>query len=91
VCLVREGEDARQDQHRAPQRLSKFLLRHGRRYRGREEELDAEVHDLDQEAGSFFDQPALEATLLDYVHEVDPMDERIQRLEKAISEAIQKA
>jgi hypothetical protein len=38
-----------------------------------------------------FDQPALEAKLLDYVHEVDHMAERIQRLEKAITEAIQKA
>ena len=37
-----------------------------------------------------FDQPALEATLLDYVHEVEHMAERIQRLEKAIAEAIQK-
>ena len=38
-----------------------------------------------------FDQPALEATLLDYVHEVDHAGERIQRLEKAINEAILKA
>lgn len=29
--LVRAREDARQDQHRARHRLSKFLLRHGRR------------------------------------------------------------
>jgi transposase len=38
-----------------------------------------------------FEQPALEVTLLDYVHEVDHMAVRIQRLEKAIVEAIQKA
>ena len=37
-----------------------------------------------------FEQPALEATLLDYVHEIDHMAERIQRLEKAITEAIHK-
>jgi transposase len=37
-----------------------------------------------------FDQPALEATLLDYVHEVDHAGERILRLEKSITEAIQK-
>jgi len=37
-----------------------------------------------------FDQPAQEATLLDYVHEVEHMTERIQRLEKAITEAVQK-
>jgi transposase len=29
--LVRAREDAKQDQHRARHRLSKFLLRHGRR------------------------------------------------------------
>jgi len=29
--LVRAREDARQDQHRARQRLGKFLLRHGQR------------------------------------------------------------
>jgi transposase len=38
-----------------------------------------------------FDPPAQEATLLDYVHEVEHMAERIERLEKAIGEAIEKA
>jgi len=38
-----------------------------------------------------FEQEALEATLLDYVHEVDHMAERIQLLDKAIEEAIEKA
>ncbi len=38
-----------------------------------------------------FDQPALQATLLGYVHELDHMAERIERLEKAFGEAIQKA
>lgn len=37
------------------------------------------------------DQPALEATLLDYVHEVDHAAERMQRLEQAIAKAIQSA
>ncbi len=36
-----------------------------------------------------FDQSALETTLLDYVHEVEHMAERIERLEKAITQAIQ--
>src|SRR5246127_195393 len=89
--LVRAREDARQDQHRARHRLSKFLLRHGRRPPAEVKKswtlkyltwIKEQVH---------FDQPALEATLLDYVHEVDHMAERLQRLEKAITEAIQKA
>src|SRR5579872_6412252 len=89
--LVRAREDARQDQHRARHRLSKFLLRHGRRPPEEVKKswtlkymtwIKEQVH---------FDPPALEATLLDYVHEVDHMAERIQRLEKAITEAIQTA
>ena len=89
--LVRAHEDARQDQHRARQRLSKFLLRYGRRPPAEVKKswtlkyltwIKEQVH---------FDQPALEATLLAYVHEVDHMAERLQPLEKAISDAIQKA
>jgi hypothetical protein len=38
-----------------------------------------------------FDQPALEATLSDYMHEVDHAGQRIQRLEKAIDEAVSTA
>jgi uncharacterized protein Yka (UPF0111/DUF47 family) len=36
-----------------------------------------------------FDQPALEATLEDYVREVEHASERITRLEKSILEAVQ--
>jgi transposase len=89
--LVRTREDARQDQHRARHRLSKFLLRHDRR-----PPEDVKKHWTLKymtwiQEHVHFDQPALEATLLDYVHEVEHMAERIQRLEKAITEAIQKA
>ena len=38
-----------------------------------------------------FDQPALEATLLDYLHEVEHVATRIVKLEKAIDEAVQTA
>lgn len=89
--LVRTREDAKQDQHRARQRLSKFLLRHGRRPPETVKKswtlkymtwIKEQVH---------FEQPALEATLIDYVHEVDHMAERILRLENAIAEAIRTA
>lgn len=89
--LVRAREDARQDQHRARHRLSKFLLRHGRRppegikkgwTRKYMTWIKEQVH---------FDQPALQATLLDYVHEVEHLAERIERLEKAMAEAVEKA
>src|SRR6266849_7214909 len=89
--LVRAREAAKQDQLRARHRLGKFLLRHGRRPPEDVKKhwtlkymtwIQEQVH---------FDQPALEVTLLDYVHEVEHMAERILRLEKAIAEAIQKA
>src|SRR4051795_2406846 len=38
-----------------------------------------------------FEQPALEATLVNYVHEVHHAGERIARLEQAIDEAIANA
>lgn len=89
--LVRTREDAKQDQLRARHRLNKFLLRHGQRPPEAVKKswtvkymtwIKEQVH---------FDQPAQEATLLDYVHEVDHQAERIQRLEKSIDVAIEKA
>jgi transposase len=85
--LVRTREDAKQDQTRARHRLGKFLLRHGKRPETTMkswtvtymEWLERQVH---------FDQPALEATFLDYVHEVSHQAERIVELEKAIDRAI---
>jgi transposase len=85
--LVRAREDAKQDQLRARQRLGKFLLRHGKRPEGSMkvwtgkymEWLQRKVH---------FEIAALEATFLDYVHEVSHQAERITELEKAIDTAI---
>src|SRR6202049_2084440 len=88
--LVRAREAAKQDELRARHRLSKFLLRHGRRspmgvkawtmkYL---EWVKREVH---------FEQKAQEATMLDYLHEVEHMDDRIRRLEQAIEEAVKLA
>jgi transposase len=85
--LVRAREAAKKDQLRARHRLSKFLLRHGRRpptgvqlwtlkYR---EWVKREVR---------FEQPAQEVTLLDYVHEVDHAAARIVRLDLAIEETV---
>jgi transposase len=88
--LVRAREAAKKDQLRARHRLSKFLLRHGRRppmgvkpwtmkYL---EWVKREVH---------FEQLAQEATLLDYVHEVEHVGARIARLDSAIEEAVKLA
>ena len=87
--LVRSREAAKKDQLKARHRLGKFLLRHGRRPEGLKawtkpylEWIKTHVH---------FDQPALEATLADYLEEVDHVAARILRLETAIDEAVQKA
>jgi transposase len=85
--VVRAREAAKKDELRARHRLSKFLLRHGRRpamgvkawtmkYL---EWVKREVH---------FEQMAQEATLLDYLHEVEHAGARIARLDGAITEAV---
>jgi len=86
-ALVRARLAAKKDQLRARHRLSKFFLRHGHRppagvtawtiaYMSWAKKLQ-------------FDQPAQQATLEDYVHEVEHARERIVRLERAIDEAIE--
>jgi transposase len=88
--LVRARETAQQDQLRARHRLSKFLLRHSRRApagikawtQKHEQWIKEQVH---------FEQPAQEYTLLDYLHEVEHMGDRIRRLELAIEEAVKLA
>ena len=89
--LVRAREDARQDQLRARHRLNKFLLRHGQRPPVHMKKSWTQKHLAWIRTNVHFQEPALEATLLDYVHEVDHMAERIDRLEKAIDIAIEKA
>jgi transposase len=87
--LVRAQEAAKQDQLRARHRLSKFLLRMGQRPAVGMKAWTApylawvrQVH---------FTQVAREATMLDYLHEVDHMSERVRRLEQAITEAVKLA
>jgi transposase len=87
--LVRAREAAKQDQLRARHRLSKFLLRMGQRPAAGIKAWTApymawvlQVH---------FTQVAREATMLDYLHEVDHVGERVKRLEQAITEAVKLA
>jgi len=87
--LVRAREAAKKDQLKARHRLGKFLLRHGKRPEGMKawtkqylEWIGSHVH---------FEQPALEATLQDYLDEVKHVADRIVRLEKAIDEAVREA
>jgi len=68
--------------------LSKFLLRHGRRSptgtRAWTQRYLAWVHQA-----VHFAQAAQEATLLDYLHEVDHAAARLERLERTITEVVQ--
>jgi transposase len=89
--LVRAREDAKQDGQRARQRLGKFLLRHGRQAPADIKEKWTAKYMTWLHDHVHFEQPALEATLADYVHEVHHAGERIGRLEQAIDEAIANA
>ena len=88
--LVRAREAAKKDQLRARHRLGKFLLRQGQRRPARMKPWTA-GHVAWVKSAVHFAHAAQEATLLDYVHEVDHVASRLQRLERAIDEAVQTA
>lgn len=88
--LVRAREAAKADQLRARHRLSKFLLRHGRRpprgiRRWTQKYLQWVRRDVK------FDRFGQQATLQDYLEEVDHAAERIRRLELHIDDAVEEA
>jgi transposase len=86
--LVRARLAAKKDQLKARHRLSKFLLRHGRRAPAGVKAWTA-AYLVWVKRSVHFDQPAQEATLADYLHEVEHAQERILRLEHAIDDAIE--
>src|ERR1700756_1888057 len=86
--LVRTREDARQDQQRARHRLGKFLLRHGCRPPEDVKRNWTNKHMDWIKRQVRFDQPALQAAFLDYVHEVEHAADRLARLEKAIDDVV---
>jgi transposase len=88
--LVRAREAAKQDQLRHRHQLSKFLLRHGQRPVEAGPAWSAKYLNWIK-VHVRFEQPALEATLADYLHEVEHAAERIVRLEQAIEEAVGQA
>jgi transposase len=88
--LVRAREAAKQDQLRHRHQLGKFLLRHGKRPADAGPAWSAKYLNWIK-VHVRFDQPALEATLADYLHEVEHAAERILRLEQCIEEAVAQA
>src|SRR5262249_45555603 len=85
--LVRAREAAKKDQLRARHRLGKFLLRTGRRPPSTMKAW-TQQH-LRWVKTVHYDHAAQEATLQDYLHEVDHVADRIARLERAIDDAVQ--
>jgi transposase len=87
--LVRAREAAKKDQLRARHRLGKFLLRQGRRP---PTAMNAwtQTH-LTWVKTVHFEHAAQEATLLDYLHEVEHQADRIARLERTIDDAVKTA
>jgi len=88
---VRTREDARQDQQRARQRLGKFLLRHGAQPPADIKKKWTAKYMTWMHDHVHFEQPALQAAVTDYVHEVQHAGERIARLEEAIDKAVASA
>ena len=88
--LVRAREAAKKDQLRARHRLGKFLLRQGRRpTEGMRPWTQRHLAWIKQAV--HFEQAAQEATLLDYLQEVEHVATRLERLERAIDDAIASA
>ncbi len=88
--LVRAREAAKKDQTRARHRLSKFLLRHGRRP-GEGVRAWTQKHWQWVQSQVQFAPVAQQVVLVDYRHEVEHCGARLQRLEKAIQQAVQEA
>src|SRR2546422_1265430 len=87
--LLRAREAAKSDQLRARHRLGKFLLRHGRRPpEGVKPWTQRHRRWLD---ALHFELAAQQATLADYLYEVDHAVTRLERLEAALDEAGQAA
>jgi transposase len=86
--LVRARLAAKRDQLRARHRLSKFLLRHGRRApEGTRAWSEKYLQWVRTQVR--FEHHAQQVTLADYVHEVDHAAQRISRLERSIDETIE--
>jgi len=86
--LVRARWAAKRDQLRARHRLSKFLLRQGRRApEGTNAWTDKHLQWIRSQV--HFAYPPQQVTLEDYLHEVDHAAARIERLEHSIDAAIE--
>jgi transposase len=84
--LERSREDAKRAERTARHQLSKFLLRHGRRYEGKTAWTG--MH-LDWVRGQVFDHEAHNRVLVEYVQAVDNATAGVARLTKDIVDLIE--
>jgi transposase len=84
--LVRAREAAKKDQLRARNRLTKFLLRAGRRPSDGIKPWTSDYREW--LCTLVFEHAARQATMIDYLGEVDHMADRVRRLERAIDDAV---
>lgn len=87
--LVRAREAAKRDQLRARHRVTKFLLRQGRRAPAGVTAWSKQYRLWLQQQS--FEQAAQQATLEDYLHELEHQSARVARLERSIDTAVELA
>jgi transposase len=86
--LVRAREDAVEDVRRKRHQLSKFLLRHGHRYHDGEQWTQGHSRWM---SGIEFENEALKAVYEEYTVALNQVEERVERLTRAIQEIAQTA
>jgi transposase len=84
--LERSRDDAKRAERTSRHQLSKFLLRHGRRYEGKTAWTG--MH-LDWARGQAFAHEALNRVLVDYVQAVENATARVDRLTQDIAELVE--
>ena len=84
--LERSRDDAKNAERTARHQLSKFLLRHGRRYEGKTAWTLAHLTWIRSQV---FDHEAHNRVLVDYVHAVESGTARVERLTKDIVDLVE--
>jgi transposase len=82
--LTRAREDMKHLQRQAKQRLSAFLLRHGKRYEGKSNWTLAHYHWMEEVK---FNHPVQQIVFQEYVDTVKTMTKRVDALDKQIESA----
>lgn len=83
--LVRARTTAMRDQKQARNRLKGFLLRLGFRYTGKSSWTDAHKRYL---SGLLMPQPAQQIAFQEYIHAIEDITERLERLTQAVEDAL---